>query len=61
MELHCVKSRCEKVDGDRVRVVPTGTWGWQRFAMGLAGGEHWYRAMIESGAATWESWEDVTT
>jgi hypothetical protein len=40
----------------RMTIVPTGTWGWQRFAMGLAGGEHWYRAMIESGAATYESW-----
>lgn len=39
-----------------MRFIPIGTWGWQRFAVGLAGGEHWYRAMIESGAATWESW-----
>jgi hypothetical protein len=37
--------------------IPSGAWGWQCFAMGLAGGPHWYWAMIESGAYTWESWD----
>jgi hypothetical protein len=41
-----------------MRIIPTGAWGWQRFAMGLAG-EHWYHAMFESGVMTWSAWENT--